>query len=145
MNSYTIVGIWNSWNNVKLRLILYQSNLICTFFSSHLQTVAADVAATRTAKHRRNTFNSWWQENIKCIGNCSLTEKQTNCTLLIIVFVLDSVCPRYFWNQIKLSQIQLTIFFLQQRFYPFFAENGLIEPTNEHFIVSKGLQNVSSF
>ena len=30
-----------------------------TFLSSHLQTVAADVVATRTVKHRRNTLNSW--------------------------------------------------------------------------------------
>ena len=29
-----------------------------TFLSSHLQTVAADVAATRMAKHRRNALNS---------------------------------------------------------------------------------------
>ena len=30
-----------------------------TFLSSHLQTFSADETATRTAKHRRNTLNSW--------------------------------------------------------------------------------------
>jgi len=35
--------------------------------SSHLQTDAEDVAVKRTAKHRRNTLNTCWKENIKCV------------------------------------------------------------------------------
>ena len=64
-------------------LTLNQSNLNCTFFSSHLQTVAADVTAKRRAQHRRNTLNSWLKENKKCIRDVSSAEKQTKCTLLI--------------------------------------------------------------
>ena len=44
---------------MMVNLQLNQSNLIWTFFSPHLQTVAADVAATRTAKYRTNTLNSY--------------------------------------------------------------------------------------
>lgn len=44
---------------MMVNLLLNQSNLIWTFFSPHLQTVAADVAATRTAKYRTNTLNSY--------------------------------------------------------------------------------------
>ena len=39
---------------MMVNLQLNQSNLIWTFFFSHLQTVAADVAATRTAKHNEH-------------------------------------------------------------------------------------------
>lgn len=39
---------------MMVNLQLNQSNLIWTFYSSDLQTVAADVAATRTAKHNEH-------------------------------------------------------------------------------------------
>ena len=88
-----------------------------------------------------------------CIGNYLwLESKQTELFWFLLTPSLNSVCPRYFWTESNKMIANSTYHLL----FPLQHKRLLIKKvlsflcrewtdTNEHFILSKGLSNVSSF
>ena len=85
--------------------------LLFTSLPSHLQTFAADVAATRIAKRkiRRNTLNSWWKKQTKKYEIYPASEEK-QCKLSgFRVFVSLEDLSNVLSNELENCQIKLTI------------------------------------